>query len=188
MSQKQSTSQEKRILRHKKHRSDALQKDFYLNNENTPSLETREEVKKTAEMCFVCCGPANRWVNCRNGGIYTKNRRRQKESNNPICKTCIKIICNNPNKTKRACPLCRATDWTKILDVRYPKHKLSWAERQVIIEKKRRKKLEEQLERFRSYSRWIRKGRFGTCPWYISTHGGWCEHCGDDREYHHNVH
>ncbi len=35
-----------------------------------------------------------------------------------------------------------------------------------------------------SFRRWIRKGRFGTCPWYFAPMGGACEHCGDASEYH----
>jgi hypothetical protein len=53
MSQKQSTSQEKRILHHKKHRSDALQKDFYLNNENTPSLGSKKTAKMNSNFTFI---------------------------------------------------------------------------------------------------------------------------------------
>ena len=105
-----------------------------------------KESKKTitiesqiSEKCIICYAEPNRWLNCKRKGLSCVNIKKYSESNNPICSKCCRKILNSRVKS---CPLCRSTEWTKDLDIRYPKKKKSYANRK---KKKRNKKIQRHL-------------------------------------------
>lgn len=91
--------------------------------------------------CFVCYAEADLWLNCKRGSLSRVNIKRYSKSNNPICSRCCQEILTSRVKS---CPLCRSTEWTKDLDIRYPKKKKPYADRKRVKERKRAVEKREQ--------------------------------------------
>ncbi|MEE9573263.1 MAG: hypothetical protein V3W20_09460 [Candidatus Neomarinimicrobiota bacterium] len=147
------------------------------------------EEETTDNLCSLCYeNTPVFYLNCKHRGLYTKNFKARKNSNKPLCKTCIDRISNDP------CPFCRRPNWTNILDKRYPKKKKSFAERLILKQLRKKKLMAKRNKRTRRFALWknmIAHGRDpGPCPWFVPRDpaygdvGEYCDHCLCEKKYH----
>ncbi len=183
---------EKRALRGVKYKY-YLASDIYLPPKPNEILETDEEEPEKV-LCCVCFKEKSdmMFVNCKHGGLFTRNYKKWRNSNTPICGSCIEAI---KSSSVKCCPLCRSNDWTRVLDVRYPKKKPCFAAREAARQRKKAlivKLLKERRWRYLVWHRMIcREHDPGACPYFdvypdnreSNPH---CMHCGYGRSWHTN--
>jgi len=189
---KEKVRKEKGILRGSKYKHH-LESDLYLPSKPKEIIEIKEE---EAEKVICCvCFKENQdmmFINCKQGGLFTKNYKKWRNSNTPICVSCVKAI---KTSSIKCCPLCRSEDWTRVLSVRYPKKKPCFAAREAARQRKNAlifKLIKQRLRRYKIWHRMMCHGHDpGACPYfdpypdnrYSQPH---CLHCGYGRSWHAN--
>ena len=182
-----------------KHR---LKSDLYLPPKPNEIIEIKEKEPEKI-LCCVCFNEKSdmMFINCKQGGLFKKNYKKWRNSNTPICGSCVKTI---KSISVKCCPLCRSDDWTRVLDikkidVRYPKKKQCFAVREVAREVARQRKqalifnmIRKRRRRYNIWKRLIDYGHDpGACPYFIvypdiRESNPHCIHCGYDISWHGN--
>ena len=134
LSKKVKKKKEERISRGLKYKHH-LESDLYLPSKPKEIIEIKEEEPEKI-LCCVCFKEKSNmmFINCKQGGLFTKNYKKWRNSNTPICGSCVKTIKSNSVK---CCPLCRSDDWVRVLNVRYPKKKQCFAVREAARQRKK---------------------------------------------------
>ena len=188
---KEKTKKEKRTLRSKyKHH---LESDLYLPTKSVEILEIKEEEPEKI-LCCVCFKEKRdmMFINCKQGGLFTKNYKKWRNSNIPICGSCVKTI---KSGSVKCCPMCRSEDWTRVLNMRYPKKKACFAVREAARQRKKALIVKLVNQRRRRYIMWHRMICYGhdpgACPYFDAypdnrESNPHCIHCGYDRSWHAN--
>ena len=189
---KTAKKKEKCIPRASKYRHH-LESDIYLPPKPKEITEIKEEESEKI-LCCVCFKEKSdmMFINCKQGGLFTRNHKRWRNSNTPICGSCVKTI---KSSSVKCCPLCRSDDWTRVLGVRYPKKKPCFAVREAARQRKKAlivKLLKKRRQRYLIWHRMICLDHDpGACPYFEAypdnrESNPHCLNCGYGRSWHTN--